>query len=117
MYRLFERAMKWGVYPIERNPMELVEIEGVTKRQRKRFVLTYDQFWRVLKLVREPYRAMVLVAQCLGLPVSEVMALQWNDFDFEALTVQIQRSIVHGRVDAAQRLVAGGGFEPPTFGL
>jgi integrase len=42
---------------------------------------------------------MVLVAQCLGLRVSEVMALQWSDFNFPHLTVRVQRGIVHGRVD------------------
>lgn len=34
-----------------------------------------------------------------GLRVSEVMALQWSDFSFDQLTVRIQRSIAHGRVD------------------
>src|SRR3974390_2488202 len=30
------------------------------------------------------------------------MGLQWGDFDFEALTVRVQRGIVHGRVDASK---------------
>ena len=41
---------------------------------------------------------MVLIAGCLGLRVSEIVALQWGDFDFTGLTLLIQRSIVHGRV-------------------
>jgi len=45
---------------------------------------------------------MVLVAQCLGLRISEVMALQWSDFDFANLTVRVQRGIVHGRVDVVK---------------
>jgi integrase len=32
-----------------------------------------------------------------GLRVSEIMALKWGDF--EALTLLVQRAIVHGRVD------------------
>ena len=47
----------------------------------------------------EPYRTMVLIAQCLGLRVSEIMGLQWGDFDFKKRTVLIQRSVVQGRVD------------------
>ena len=41
---------------------------------------------------------MVLIAGCLGLRVSEIVALQWRDFDFIGLTLLIQRGIVHGRV-------------------
>jgi integrase len=41
---------------------------------------------------------MVLVAGCLGLRVSEIVALKWADFDFEGLTLLVQRSIVHGRI-------------------
>lgn len=102
MHRLYECAMKWALYPLGRNPMELVEIKDVTKRQKQPRVLTYDEFWALLKFVGEPYRTMVLVAQCLGLRISEVMALQWSDFDFANLTVRVQRGIVHGRVDVVK---------------
>lgn len=98
LHRLYDFAMKSGLYPLERNPMELVEVKNVTKRVRQPRVLTYDQFWTLLGFIVEPYRTMVLVAQCLGLRASEVMALQWRDFDFENLTVRVQRSVVHGRV-------------------
>jgi len=99
MHRLFECAMKWALYPIGRNPMELVEIRNVSKRQKQPRVLTSEQFWKLLSFIEEPYRTMVLTAQCLGLRVSEVMALRWSDFDFDSLTVRVQRGIVHGRVD------------------
>ncbi len=33
-----------------------------------------------------------------GLRVSEIVALKWEDFDFQELTLMVQRSIVHGRV-------------------
>ncbi|MDE1176368.1 MAG: tyrosine-type recombinase/integrase [Edaphobacter sp.] len=42
---------------------------------------------------------MVQIAQCLGLRVSEIAALQWDDFDFEKNQLLVQRSIVSGRVD------------------
>ncbi len=41
---------------------------------------------------------MVIVAQCLGLRVSKIVALKWGDFDFQNLTLLVQRSIVHGRI-------------------
>ncbi|MCU1287166.1 MAG: integrase family protein [Acidobacteriales bacterium] len=99
MHRLFECAMKWGLFPLGRNPMELVEIKNVSKRLRQPRVLTSDEFWNLLGHLQEPFKTMVLTAQCLGLRISEVMALRWSDFDFKALTVCVQRGIVHGRVD------------------
>jgi len=95
MHRLFECAMKWALFPLGRNPMELVEIKDVTKRQKPPRVLTHDEFWNLVKFLQEPYRTMVLVAQCLGLRISEGMALQWSDFDFANLTVRVQRGVVH----------------------
>ena len=40
---------------------------------------------------------MVLVAGCLGLRASEVVGLQWQDIDWDSLTVRIRRGVVHGR--------------------
>jgi len=34
----------------------------------------------------------------VGLRVSEIVALQWRDFDFAGFTLLIQRSVVHGRI-------------------
>jgi integrase len=40
---------------------------------------------------------MVLVAACLGLRASEIMGLQWGDFNWEDSTVLIRRGVVNGR--------------------
>jgi integrase len=39
---------------------------------------------------------MVIIAMCLGLRVSEILALKWPDFDLEEGTLMITRSTVHG---------------------
>ncbi len=57
------------------------------------------EYEAILAMLKEPYRTMVIVAQCLGLRVSEIAALQWQDFDFERQQLLVQRSIVNGRVD------------------
>ena len=41
---------------------------------------------------------MIIIAMCLGLRVSEILALKWTDFDFEAGTLMITRGTVHGRI-------------------
>jgi integrase len=45
---------------------------------------------------------MVLVAQCMGLRVSEIVGLKWGDFNFDEGTLLIQRGVVHGRVGPAK---------------
>jgi integrase len=102
LHRLFEYAMKWKLLALQRNPIELVEIRGGTKRIQKPRILTVQEFHKLLPLLPEPYRTMVIVAQCLGLRVSEILALKWCDVDFEQLTVTAQRAVVCGRVDAVK---------------
>ena len=42
---------------------------------------------------------MAVVAQCLGLRVSEILALQWPDINFAELTMRVTRGVVDGVVD------------------
>ena len=89
MYRLFEKAMLWEMVEWQRNPMELVEIKGVSKRQKRPIILTVEQYFQILELLPEPYRTMVVVAQCTGLRAEEVLALEWEDINFETLSVKV----------------------------
>ncbi len=54
--------------------------------------MTVEEFGRLLPHLPEPFRTMCIVAMCLGLRVSEVLGLQWGDFDFEKLQVIIRRA-------------------------
>ncbi|PYX53830.1 MAG: hypothetical protein DMG76_24095 [Acidobacteria bacterium] len=99
MHRLFEKAMFWELIPVGRNPMALVEVQGASRRRKKPIVLTVEQYFSVLELLPEPYRTMVVVAQCLGLRVSEILALQWPDINFGELTMRVTRGVVDGVVD------------------
>jgi integrase len=47
------------------------------------------QDYAVVEQLKEPYKQMVHVAMCLGLRVSEVLALKWSDFDFENPTLEV----------------------------
>jgi integrase len=98
MHRLYEKAMLWEMVELQRNPMQLVEIKGISKRLKKPIVLTVEQFCQILELLPQPYRTMVVVAQCTGLRAEEVLALEWRDIDFEDLSMRVVRAVVHGRV-------------------
>ena len=98
MHRLYEKAMLWELVEWQRNPMQLVEIKGISKLQKKPVVLTVEQYYQLLELLPQPYRMMVVVAQCTGLRAEEVLALEWQDIDFENLSMKVVRAVVHGRV-------------------
>jgi integrase len=90
--------MRWELVPYQNNPMSLVRVKDSSKRVRVPVVLTIEQFQQVLLHIPEPYRTMCVVAGCLGLRMSEVLGLQWCDFDWEKHQVQIRRSWVYGRL-------------------
>jgi integrase len=94
MYRLFDKAMLWELLDVQRNPMELVEVKGISKRRRRPCVLQVQDAWRILDKLVQPYRTMVLIALCFGLRISEILGLRWTDFDFKRSIVLIQRSAV-----------------------
>src|SRR5262249_1492184 len=98
MHRLFEKAMLWEMIEVQRNPMQLVEIKGISKRVKKPLILTVEQYFIVLDLLPEPYRIMVIVAQCWGLRAEEVLALEWTDVEFERFILRVTRAFVSGRI-------------------
>jgi integrase len=99
MYRLFDKAMIWELIDVERNPMELVKVRGISKRKRRPRILQVKDAWRLLDALAQPYRTMVLIALCFGLRISEILGLRWTDFDFERAVVLIQRSAVGKRLN------------------
>ncbi len=95
---LFNCAMRWELLPYQANPMGLVRVRDSSKRVRVPVVLTIEQLREVLLHIPEPFRTMCVVAGCLGLRISEVLGLQWGDFDWEKHQVQIRRSWVYAHV-------------------
>ncbi|HEV8412057.1 MAG TPA: site-specific integrase [Bryobacteraceae bacterium] len=96
MHVIFDCAIRWEL--TDKNPMDLVRVKGGVQRLERPAVLTTEQFTSLLAEIREPFRTMVLVAGCLGLRVSEIVGLQWSDFDEKNSSLLIQRGVVHGRV-------------------
>lgn len=100
MRRVFEAAMLWELIEVQRNPMDLVRVIGGSKREEEPRILTPEEFDLLLThLPEEPYRTMVITTMCLGLRCSELVGLQWGDFDWAGGKVLVQRSVVANRVD------------------
>jgi integrase len=96
---LWDFAMWRGDVPTQRNPMELVTIKGATKRTRQPRSLTVEEFQSFARHLSEPFRTMALVCVCLGLRISECLALKWADVDWLDSRLRIERGIVCQQVD------------------
>jgi integrase len=92
--------------------MELVRVKGSTKRQKEIVILTPDQFKALVEALPEPYDLMVLVSGCLGLRVSEILALKWRDFNFDECTLSIGQVFTHGQVQNVPKTDASGNEIP-----
>jgi hypothetical protein len=97
---LFNHAMLWELIEIQANPMKLVKIPDASKRKEEPRVLTVEEFHMLLAQIEaEPQCTMVILAMCLGLRCSELIGLQWQDFDWENLTLLVRRAVVASHVD------------------
>jgi len=94
LHLVFQHGRRWEISDV--NPIDLVRQRG-GRRSIPR-VLSVHDIRLVLGELTEPYRTMVLIAACLGLWASEIIGLQWSDFNWEDLTLLVRRSVVNGRV-------------------
>jgi integrase len=94
MHGLVEFAMWAGLLDISRNPISLVKNAGATRRVRKARSLTAEQFHALLKELHEPFATMALLSVCLGLRISEALALKWADVDWLGSRLSVRRGIV-----------------------
>jgi integrase len=92
--KIFANAKKWGHFSGE-NPasgVELPEKPPTTKKQ----ALMPQQVVRLLAVLREPVRTMVLVAVLTGLRVGEILALRWQDVDLDRGELRVEQAVYRG---------------------
>ena len=111
---LWDYAMWRGDVPTQRNPMELVTVKGSTKRKRQPRSLTAEELRSFVDKLEEPFRTIALLCVCLGLRISECLALKWSDVDCPNSKLGVERGIVCQQVDevktpeSQQKLVIDG---------
>ena len=88
-----------GSIPVQVNPISLVTVKGASKRTRHPRSLTVRQFQAFIQNLHEPFRTMALICFCLGLRISECLALKWADVDWLLGKLRVERGIVRQRVD------------------
>jgi integrase len=88
--------MKWNLIPLQRNPLTAVKVRGRRKKVRPANIITRDQ-WLALIIqtdLASHVRTMIFIAMLLGLRVSEILGLRWEDFNMERRVMHIHRSQV-----------------------
>jgi integrase len=100
MSQCFELAALHGYLPVsERNPMSRVKVKGASKREKPIVILSPEDFKRLVTALPSPLNVMVLLAGTLGLRVGELIALHWEDIDWDGKAITIQRSYTHEQLE------------------
>ena len=102
MSAVFRHAIRHGLLPrdADSNPIRYVRQTAVS--QSAPSVLTVEQVIAILSNLREPCRTMAFLDATTGLRVSELLALKWDDIDFQHLEINVRRAIVYGVVGACK---------------
>ncbi len=98
LHILWDFAMWRGDIPTQRNPIELVTIKGATKRTSQPRSLTVEEFQKFIEHLEEPFHTIALLCVCLGLRISEGLALKWSDVSWLDGRLKVERAIVRQRV-------------------
>jgi integrase len=102
LYRLVDFSMWAGIIPVGTNPISLVQVRGSSKRKRQPRSLKVEEFHDMLRHLTEPFRTMALLQVCLGLRVSELLALRWTDVDWIGSRLNVEHAIVNQHLDSVK---------------
>ena len=92
MYSIFKHAMKRGIITVQVNPIELVRVRGGRKKPRK-LILSSQQIGAMLQDEKLPehVKAIIQVATCTGMRISEILGLKWSDINYQKGHISILR--------------------------
>ena len=107
---IFNCAMRWGLIDLGVNPVSLVRVKGISRRQSEPRILDSKEIQALVAQLMEPCRTAVIFALGTGLRCSELFALKWLDFNWEQLTVLVRRAIVDGVVGEVKTRYSGAGL-------
>ena len=106
LHRIVNCAMKWGYLDVQANPIALLEVKvkGIQPVKRLKRPLTIEQIRDLLanKKMCEHVRVMVKLCAFLGLRISEVLGLRWEDIDFDGPdgpVLSVMRGAVGNHID------------------
>jgi integrase len=90
LHQALENAVKWGLVP--RNVTKLVSLPHVERYDAQ--ILTTDQAVKLLEVARgSRIEALLLLALTTGMRRGELLALRWDDVDFDRGVVYVRRTM------------------------
>lgn len=93
---VLNHAMRYEFIRAAMNPMKLVRQSA--KREKAPEVLDATEIKAILERLTGPYKVMVFVAAGTGLRVSELLGLKWQDFNFDAELINLERGVVRQHI-------------------
>jgi integrase len=93
---LFNHAIRYEWLEQGKNP--ITHVRQSAARQTDPEILSPEEIRNLIEQLGSPFNLMVLLAATTGVRRSELLALQWQDIDFDNLLVHIRRSIFAGIV-------------------
>ena len=98
--RVFNYAIKAGY--IKSNPLNLVAIPGIENHVERDEVLEYDDFIKLINALKDlnefklrAYSIAIQIGYYTGLRVSEILALEKDDFLFEDNLIDINKKLIY----------------------
>jgi len=90
LHRALENAVKWGL--VSRNVAKLVTLPRVERYNAQ--TLTVEQAEKLLNVAQvSRYRTLLLMAMTTGMREGELLALHWEDIDFDQSIVFVHRTV------------------------
>jgi integrase len=95
MSAVFQHGLRFQL--VTANPIRGLVRQGA-KRRKDPDVLTAQEMKAILEKLIPSHRAMILVASTVGLRVSELRGLQWQDVDSESGLLNLRRGVVNRHI-------------------
>lgn len=95
---VFQSALDYAIEPlgyIKQNPMKMVRIPKIEKKQRERIILSMEQ-WNTMihRFENTRFYLPLMIGFYTGLRISETFALTWDDIDFEQRTLSVNKQVI-----------------------
>lgn len=71
----------------------LVIPKGYVKVVRARRAITYEEFMRLFEACPDTYKPVMTIGWHTGMRIGEILALRWDDVDFDTDTIKVRRRI------------------------
>ncbi|MHB1672801.1 MAG: tyrosine-type recombinase/integrase [Acidobacteriaceae bacterium] len=107
---VFRHGIRPGFLPrdAQANPMKYVRQSGHSTREHT--ILTMAETMAILTYLKEPVKTMAWLDATTGLRVSELLALRWQDIDFDTGVLHVRRAIVSGVVGETKTNASSSGM-------